>query len=48
VAYGSKAHIELPIAEGVHEVLYEGASIEQALEKLLFREPKAEGHALEL
>ncbi|MDR1378060.1 MAG: NAD(P)-dependent glycerol-3-phosphate dehydrogenase [Synergistaceae bacterium] len=48
VAYGRRVHIELPIAEGVHDVLYEGASIEQVLEKLLFREPKPERHASEL
>jgi glycerol-3-phosphate dehydrogenase (NAD(P)+) len=42
VAYARKTHIELPIAEGVHAVLYEGASIDQALKKLLFREPKPE------
>jgi glycerol-3-phosphate dehydrogenase (NAD(P)+) len=42
VAYARKTHIELPIAEGVHAVLYEGASIDQALQKLLFREPKPE------
>jgi glycerol-3-phosphate dehydrogenase (NAD(P)+) len=46
VAYARKAAIELPIAEGVHAVLYEGASIEQALNKLLFREPKPEQQAL--
>ena len=42
VAYARQAGVELPIAEGVHAVLYEGASVEQALEKLLFREPKPE------
>ena len=42
VAYARKANIELPIAEGVHAVLYEGASSDQALKKLLFREPKPE------
>jgi glycerol-3-phosphate dehydrogenase (NAD(P)+) len=42
VAWGKETGIELPIAEGVHAILYEGASIEQALEKLLFREPRPE------
>ncbi|MDR1978643.1 MAG: NAD(P)-dependent glycerol-3-phosphate dehydrogenase [Synergistaceae bacterium] len=42
VGYARKAGIELPLAEGVHAVLYEGASIEQTLEKLFFREPKPE------
>jgi glycerol-3-phosphate dehydrogenase (NAD(P)+) len=42
VAFARKANIELPIAEGVHAVLFEGASIDQALQKLLFREPKPE------
>jgi glycerol-3-phosphate dehydrogenase (NAD(P)+) len=42
LGYARKANIELPIAEGVHAVLYEGASIDQALKKLLFREPKSE------
>jgi glycerol-3-phosphate dehydrogenase (NAD(P)+) len=42
VAYARKAGIELPIAEGVHAVVHEGASVGQALEKLLFRDPKPE------
>ncbi|MDR1649907.1 MAG: NAD(P)-dependent glycerol-3-phosphate dehydrogenase [Synergistaceae bacterium] len=42
VAYARKAGIELPIAEGVHSVVHEGAPIEQVIEKLLFREPKPE------
>jgi glycerol-3-phosphate dehydrogenase (NAD(P)+) len=42
VAYARKAGIELPIAEGVHAVLYENASVEGELEKLLFRDPKPE------
>jgi glycerol-3-phosphate dehydrogenase (NAD(P)+) len=42
VAYARKAGIELPIAEGVHAVVHEGASVGQVLEKLLFREPKPE------
>jgi glycerol-3-phosphate dehydrogenase (NAD(P)+) len=42
VSYARGAGIELPVAEGVHAILYEGASIDQALEKLLFREPRPE------
>jgi glycerol-3-phosphate dehydrogenase (NAD(P)+) len=42
VAYARKAGIELPIAEGVHAVVHEGASVDQAIEKLLFRDPKPE------
>jgi len=42
VGYARKAGIELPITEGVHAILYEGASVEQTLEKLLFRGPKPE------
>ncbi|GHS90491.1 glycerol-3-phosphate dehydrogenase [NAD(P)+] [Synergistales bacterium] len=42
VAYAKKTGIELPIAEGVYAVLYDGASIDQAIEKLLFRSPKPE------
>ncbi len=42
VAYARKSGIELPVAEGVYSVLYEGASVAQALEKLLFRDPKPE------
>ena len=42
VAHGRKTGIELPIAESVHAILYEGASVRQVLEKLLFREPKPE------
>jgi glycerol-3-phosphate dehydrogenase (NAD(P)+) len=41
-AYARKTGIELPIAEGVYAVLYEGASVGQAIEKLLFRDPKPE------
>ncbi|MDR2174961.1 MAG: NAD(P)-dependent glycerol-3-phosphate dehydrogenase [Synergistaceae bacterium] len=42
VAYARRAGIELPIAEGVYAVVHEGASIEQTIEKLLFRDPKPE------
>lgn len=42
VGYARKSGIELPVAEGVYSVLYEGASVAQALEKLLFRDPKPE------
>ena len=42
VTYARRAGIELPIAEGVHAVVHEGASVEQAIEKLLFRDPKPE------
>jgi glycerol-3-phosphate dehydrogenase (NAD(P)+) len=42
VACARKAGIELPVAEGVHAVVHEGAPIEQAIEKLLFRDPKPE------
>ena len=42
VAYAREAKVELPIAEGVYAVLYEGASVKQILEKLLFRDPKPE------
>jgi glycerol-3-phosphate dehydrogenase (NAD(P)+) len=41
-AHAKKTKIELPIAEGVYAVLYEGASIDQVIEKLLFRYPKPE------
>ncbi len=44
VGYARKAGIELPIAEGVHAVLYEGASIDHAIAKLLYRDPKPEQH----
>jgi glycerol-3-phosphate dehydrogenase (NAD(P)+) len=42
VAYARKAGIELPITEGVHAVIHEGASIDRTIEKLLFRTPKPE------
>ena len=42
VTYARKKNIELPLAEGVHAILYESASIGQVLEKLLFRDPKPE------
>jgi glycerol-3-phosphate dehydrogenase (NAD(P)+) len=41
-AYAKRIGIELPIADGVYAVLYDGASIDQAIEKLLFRSPKPE------
>ena len=41
-AYARRAGIELPIAEGVFAFLYEGASLHEVIEGLLFREPKPE------
>lgn len=46
VDYARKNGIELPIAEGVYAVLYEGASIDNILSKLLFRDPKPELHSV--
>jgi glycerol-3-phosphate dehydrogenase (NAD(P)+) len=46
VAYARKAGIELPIAEGVHAVIHEGASVDRTIEKLLFRDPKSETGAV--
>lgn len=34
--------VELPISEGVHALLYEGAALQAVIERLLFREPKPE------
>ena len=42
VAYARRMGIELPISEGVHAVLYEGAALQDAINKLLFRGPKPE------
>lgn len=42
VAYARTKGIELPISEGVHAILYEGAVLQDVIERLLFREPKPE------
>jgi glycerol-3-phosphate dehydrogenase (NAD(P)+) len=42
VTYAREKKIELPVAEGVYAVLYEGAPIDRVIEKLLFRDPKPE------
>lgn len=42
VAYARKAGIELPISEGVHAILYEGAVLQDVINRLLFRDPKPE------
>lgn len=42
VSYAREADVELPIVEGVHSILFGGASVNQAFEKLLFRDPKPE------
>lgn len=42
VAYARRMGIELPISEGVHAVLYEGAGLQDVINRLLFREPKPE------
>ncbi len=42
VAYARRAGIELPISEGVHAILYEGAALQDVIDGLLFRDPKPE------
>ena len=42
VAYARKAGIELPISEGVHAILYEGAALQDVIDGLLFRDLKPE------
>ncbi|MBQ7264351.1 MAG: NAD(P)-dependent glycerol-3-phosphate dehydrogenase [Synergistaceae bacterium] len=43
VAWAQRWGVELPICAGVHAVLYEGASLHETIERLLFRAPKEEG-----
>ena len=42
VAYAREAGIELPISEGVHAILCEGAELQDVINRLLFRDPKPE------
>ena len=42
VACARRAGIELPISEGVHAILYEGAVLQDVIDGLLFRDPKPE------
>lgn len=42
VAHAQELDVELPIAEGVHRILYEGASPEAVMNDLLTRDPKPE------
>lgn len=42
VAVARSKGVELPISEGVHSLLYEGAALQEVIGRLLFREPKPE------
>ncbi|MBR1673292.1 MAG: NAD(P)-dependent glycerol-3-phosphate dehydrogenase [Fretibacterium sp.] len=42
VALARSRGVELPISEGVHALLYEGAALQDVIGRLLFREPRAE------
>ena len=45
VSFARRYGVELPISEGVHALLCEGAALQDVMGRLLFREPKAEAGA---
>ncbi len=46
ISFAQRYGVKMPISEGVHALLCEGTALQEVIERLLFREPKAEAPLL--